>query len=237
MHRTTLNRADSSDRNAPDWRADRAAVMLTTERALLAPLGALRIAIEGARSKRKALPATFLDRALEAVTDASQAASDMMAWAHPRPLRPVPCSVGELVSSLRLTLSPDLDARCHFLVEGAAAPLFLDGRLVVTGLERSIRRRLDPARRPATAELMVHAHVEDGMATVSIIDTAAGNHLDVSAESLSQGAEALADALLTRDCERIGGRVSIHETGSHRCMVVVFPADSRSQATGQEANA
>lgn len=237
MHRTTLNRANGSDRNAQDQRAERAAVMLTTERAFLAPLGALRIAIEGARSQRAALPDTFLDRALEAVEEASHAASDMMAWANPRPLRPVACSVLELVASLRLTLSPELDSRCHFLVEGADTPLFLDGRLIVDGLERSIRRRLAHARRPGTAELMVHAHVENGLTTVSLIDASEGDELDVTGEALSQGAEALAEAILTRDCERIGGRVSIHETGGHRCIVAVFPADCRRQANGQEASA
>ncbi len=211
--------------------------MLITERALKGPLGALRIAIEGARGNAEELPPAFLDRALDAVNEIDHAAADFMAWAHPRPLRPVACGVTELISSLRQTLDADTEARCHFVVDSAWATMSLDGRLLVTALERSIRRRLDPARCPVIPELMIHAHEEDGWTTISLIDTDVDSELDIAREAASSNAEALADALLTRDCERLGGRVSIHETGGHRCVVVVLPSNSQSPVTGEEASA
>ena len=235
MHRPTLNRASGSDRNAPNASADQSAVLLMTERALRGPLGALRVAIEGTRRSGQALPHAFLDRALDTITDIEHAAADLIAWAHSRPVRPVSSSVGELVSSLRQTLDADTEARCHFIVEGAGTPLFLDCRLVVTALERSIRRRLASARQPGLAEVMIHVHVEDNWTTISLIDGDAEPELNVVREAASDNAEALADALLARECERLGGRVSIHETGGHRCMVVVVPSESPS--SGQEVSA
>lgn len=193
------------------------ATPLGAERALRAPLGALRVMLEGLRSDGP--PARLLlDRALHEVDRVDAAASDFFAWSSERPVRSTPCTMAELVSSLRTTLDTDDRARCHLVLEGDDTQLLTDGRLLVDALARSIRHRL-----AAVTEVMVHAHVEDDRASFTVVDAPDKGDLIDLLEHDAASPTSLADELLARDLGRLGGTVSQRATGAHRCLVIGLP--------------
>lgn len=229
MQHPTITSASAESRtdSAQAVSTERSAT-LATERALKAPLGALRVLLEGARQGAGSTPTLpFIDRALEALISAESAAQDLVAWTAPRSLRITPATVGEIVESVSTTMSPALRSRCHLVVDNEDVALRTDARQLVEAFARSVQRCLVEA---PTGELMIHAHADDEWATFSFIDapsdTAVAHSQENGPAGLELGTEAapaLADMLLKRDVERVGGRLSIHETGGHRCCVAVVP--------------
>lgn len=195
-----------------------AATPLGADRALRAPLRALRVAFEGMRSGAQA---DLAERALAELNRAEHAAEDLVAWSHERPLRPVPCTVSEVITSLRAVLDLDDRSRCHLVLDGDDAPMTTDGRLLVDALERAIRSRLK-----SVAEVMVHVHVEGDRASFNVVDTPEEEELAVLFDSSSDDAGSratLAEELLVRDIQRLGGTVALRATGTHRCALAGVP--------------
>lgn len=191
-----------------------------TSRALKAPLGALRVLLEGAWASGEssaALP--FVTRALEEVRRAEDAADDLCRWILPRDLHPTACTLGEIVQSLRESLDIAHRKRCHVVADGPTdQPLLIDGRMVVSSIARVIVDRLDDAHRAPGAELMLHVHADADRATLNLIDADAP-----AVGETSDGPRTLADALLERDIQRVGGTARMHESNGHRCLMVTVP--------------
>ncbi|MEM1449206.1 MAG: hypothetical protein AAF957_24275 [Planctomycetota bacterium] len=209
-------------------------VTLATERELQAPLQALRLLLEGRRgtgerlTERAFVDRAFIDRALDELLRAERAALSLVEWACPRALRPTRSTIAEIVGSLSTTLDPDERARCHFVVDDGSAEIETDARLLVDAFARAARELL-AADEDGSSEVMIHAHADDGMATISLVEGAEAieDAIDIEGE---EAAPTLAEALLRRDVGRLGGRVSLHRTGEHRCCVAVLPRGSASDA-------
>jgi hypothetical protein len=200
---------------------------LATERELRSPLRALRLLLEGRRGTLTALTERafadrdLIDRALRELGRAERAAADLVQWTAPRETRAVRCTLGEIVDSLAASLDRDVRARCHFVVEDADARLLTDGRLVAESFSRTIEDLIDPSRHDSN-EAMVHAHADESLATISLVEGASegASEIDLEAVDLTP---TLAEVLLERDLSEMGARVSLHGTGGHRCCVVVLP--------------
>jgi len=69
---------------------------------------------------------------------------------------------------------------------------------------------------------MVHAHVDGGFANFNLVDTPDETEL---AALLAEGeaSTSLAEDLLVRDVERLGGTVALRATGAHRCAIISLP--------------
>ncbi|MEE2941350.1 MAG: hypothetical protein VX460_13255 [Planctomycetota bacterium] len=203
-----MERIDHADRGAPG------AAPLGAERALRASLRALRVAFEGLRSGPES---ELAGRALSELHRAERAALDLVASSHERPLRPVSCSVSEVITSLRAVLDLEDRRRCHLVLDGDDAAMFTDGRLLVDALERAIHARLQRVSR-----VMVHAHVEGSHASFNLVDTPDETELAAQLAE-DEGHASLAEGLLVRDVERLGGAVALRTTGAHRCAITSLP--------------
>lgn len=186
-------------------------LLVSTERALRAPVAVLRVLVEGAGTEFRRRASRELDRV-------ERAAEDMARVARPREMRPVRATVGELVRSVRESMDADERRRCHFVVDAPALELKIDGRMLTRALVRAASERLEERD---GAELMVHAHADATSATFSLIDVE-----PPTGDSLaSVDPKTLGETLLLRDVARLGGRAALHRAGSHRCAVVVLPLD------------
>lgn len=212
-----MERIDHADRQA-HGDAPRArtacASPLGANRALRAPLRALRVAFEGLRGGPES---DLAGRALSELQRAERAALDLVASCHERPLRPVSCSASEVITSLRAVLDLEDRHRCYLVLDGDDAAMSTDGRLLVDALERAIHARLEHV-----SAVMVHAHVDGGFANFNLVDTP--NETELAA-LLAEGeaCTSLAEDLLVRDIERLGGTVALRATGAHRCAIISLP--------------
>ncbi len=214
----------TSRTSEPTPDGSRFALVLQAERDIRAPLATLRVLLEAAR--RGGDPDTsvaFSERAIGELRRAERAAEDLVAWTAPRPLRPVRCTVDHLIDSLRETLDPEIAERCRFAIDDGDTQLEIDARAAVATLERMLRFALDTALRP-TADMMIHAHSDAEWTTLSLVD-APGDEDRSGAQGRDPSLDgtSLAEALMTRDVHRMGGRASLHRTGGHRCYVLVLP--------------
>ncbi|MEM8712294.1 MAG: hypothetical protein AAGG01_15190 [Planctomycetota bacterium] len=200
------------------------AIGLAAMRELRAPLGALRVLLEGCRSSDGA-GREFSDRALDEIDRAEAAADDLLAWTLPRSLRTTQSSLGELVQGVREALRPADRRRTHFVIENEDTALDCDARLLTTSFARSIRHAYRDAGARAL-EIMVHAHASKGRATLSFIHS--GDKPDLVADE--DGVPSLADALLRSSLERSRGTINIHEAEGHRCAVVTIPTSDAEAA-------
>lgn len=213
------------------------ALTLATERELRAPLRALRLLLEGRRgtptslTERAFVDRSFVERALSELQRAERAAADLVQWTSPRDVRAVPCTIAEITDALAGALDLDVRKRCHFVVENEDTRLVTDGRLVVETFARTIRHLVDPSDEGAN-EAMVHAHAEDGLVTISLVEGAAERADEIEVQEIDEHLS-LAETLLERDLTLIGCRVSLHRTSGHRCVVVVFPRDAMDAAGAQ----
>ena len=194
--------ADCRARSAAPRAHASCASPLGADRALRAPLRALRVAFEGLRSGPES---ELAGRALSELHRAERAALDLVASSHERPLRPASCSVSEVITSLRAVLDLEDRRRCHLVLDGDDAAMFTDGRLLVDALERAVHDRLG-----RVSEVMVHAHVDGGYANFNLV-------------AVEEPCASLAEGRLVRDVERLGGAVALRTTGAHRCAIVSLP--------------
>ncbi|MEM9381477.1 MAG: hypothetical protein AAGB93_16095 [Planctomycetota bacterium] len=213
-------------------------VTLATERELHAPLHALRLLLEGRRgadgrlTERAFVDREFIDRALSELVRAERAAHSLVEWTCPRAIRPVQCTIAEIVGSLSSTLDGAERDRCHFVVDDGPVELETDARLLVDAFARLTRELLHSCENGAS-EVMVHAHADDGTATISLVEGTA--KVDPALElGEEESAPTLAEALLRRDVGRLGGRVGIHRAGEHRCCVAVLRRDAHGVEPGFE---
>lgn len=196
--------------------ADDRALTLATERRLRAPLAALRVLLEGARGRKTdGLDAGFADRAIEALEAAEQAALDLVAWTSPRSPRIAPATLAEVCHSMLALLNHDHRGRVELAVDDAEAGLQTDARMLVEALVNVARERISAVSGDGVA-LMVHAHADDALATISLVDAS-------EATGDPTAGQTVAEALLAREIHRLGGRASIHENEGHRCSVIVVP--------------
>ena len=212
-----MERNDHADREAHgDASRVRAACAspLGANRALRAPLRALRVAMEGLRGGPES---ELADRALSELHRAERAALDLVASCHERPLRPVSCSASEVITSLRAVLDLEDRRRCYLVLDGEDAAMSTDGRLLVDALERAIHARLGHV-----SAVMVHVHVDGGYANFNLVDTPDEAEL-AALLAEEQACASLAEGLLVRDIERLGGTVALRTTGAHRCAIISLP--------------
>lgn len=120
---------------------------------------------------------------LQAVLDAEQAPA----------LRPLSCTLHEIVQSAIHALVPEHQARTLVAVEGAHAHIVVDGPLVSRALTRLIESSLDQSTEPALLRVRAHG----GQARFVVLHTAS----DAPAGSI----ERLAHELAQRDIERMSG--------------------------------
>lgn len=203
-----MKRIDHADRQA------HGAAALGADRALRAPLRALRVAIEGLHGGPES---EFARRALSELRRAERAALDLVAACHERPLRPVPCSLAEVFTSLRAILGLEDRRRCHLTLDGGDAAMFTDGRMLVDALERAILARLGHV-----SAVMVHAHADGDQAHFNLVDTPDEAEL-AALLAEDETPASLAEDLLVRDVERLGGAVALRIAGAHRCAVISLP--------------
>ena len=232
MHGQRNNRPLASQRDsALHEPTGHESLTLATRRELHAPLVALRALLEGRRgsetavTERAFVDRAFIDRALDELLRTEQAAANLVHWTCPRDIRKVPCTVAEIVGSLSSTLDKAERERCHFVIENGDADVTTDGPLLVDAFTRTIREALSRAADDAS-EVMIHAHADSDRVTISLVDGPADDSTTGNGHSGDTSPDrrpTLAEALLERDTERLGGRVSIHHTSEHRCCIAVFP--------------
>ena len=195
------------------------ALTLQAGRQLRWPLGALRTLLEGRRGA--GMPdaeRAFTERAISELVRAERAASDLIRWSAPRELRPSRCKLSQLAFSLSSALDREDRRRCRFVIEDGDAALNTDGQLLVDGIARVIELALD-ALGDTDEELMVHTHADTQWATVNLINAGACDRV--------QPAQHVAESILQRDLTDLGGRVSLRNSGDHRCVVVSIPLGDR----------
>lgn len=203
-----MERTDHADRPA------HGAAPLGASRALRAPLRALRVAIEGLHGGSES---EFAGRALSELQRAERAALDLVAACHERPLHPVSCSVSEVITSLRAVLDLEDRRRCHLILDGDDTAMSTDGRLLVDALERAILARLGHV-----SAVMVHVHVDGDQAHFNLVDTPDETEL-AALLTEEEACTSLAEDLLVRDVERLGGAVALRVAGAHSCALVSLP--------------
>ncbi len=212
-----MERPDHADREA-DLARPRAraacALSLGAGRALYAPLRAVRVALEGLR---RGPESELADRALSELQRAERAALDLVATTYERPLHPVSCSVSEVITSLCAVLGVEDRRRCELVLDGDDAAMFTDGRLLVDALERAIHDRLG-----RVSKVKILAKIEGGQANFNIVDTP-----DEAAPAApiadSDDCPSIAEGLLVRDVERLGGTVALRTADDHRYAVASLP--------------
>ena len=136
------------------------------------PLAALRATMESLTheldQKRGVLPSQRMDGVLREVDRLGKNVRELCDYAAPPVLRPLACSLAEIVEAARAQLTPEqrdrvVVARCE-----AGAGLEVDGPLLSSCLRRLLENALE-----ATEEVaLVVARIEHGAASFSVVDDA-----------------------------------------------------------------
>jgi hypothetical protein len=195
--------------NLPDGQ-----LAVALECSLSAPLRAVEVALEhiardlgGETETRLAAPRTALAMALRQ----AEAAVGLLTS---RPLRADTCSLREVVCGARAALPAGQRERVWVASEPCEQALVVDSTLLVEALTALIGR----ATEEPEAEVLVHAHQEDGQTTFAVVDD-----LEAHGDVLAHG-EATPDSpalLLARaHLMRLGAELGEYTAGPHRCVTV-----------------
>lgn len=204
----------SAGREPSQGRCD---LVVRAEREIRSPLGALRVLLE---ETRNAMGAEFRERALDEIERTGRALDDLMAWLAPRPDRSVDCTCAALMDGVRASLTSAELARCEFAVDDPDIRFECDGRLIADTVSRIVRQAVSSMTSDEDA-VLVHAHSTDDQTTVSIVERPGDAERSGARRTAETGT--LAEALMTRDVHRAGGRASLHRSGGQRCYVLVLP--------------
>ena len=185
--------------------------------AVRAPLSALRASMETlARSfeagDRRHLAARG---ALDEIVRLGHELQTLLDYALPLPVKPISCSLREIVCSAVEGLGPRRRADVLTAIEDRRARLEVDGPL----LSRSLSRLLEPAHEVSAAPALIHARLERSDAVFTVVLEPAAPRSSACADLRGTTAASVLGLLLARrDVERMGGAFS-YRRGAADCLV------------------
>lgn len=121
---------------------------------------------------------------------------------HPVPLRPLACTLIEIVNGAVLPLVSEHRARTLVAVEGGSARIVVDGPLVSRTIMRLVESALDLGSEP----VLLRASAHSGQASIAVLRPGAAT-LARTTHDIESLAE-LVRAVARRDIERTGGTYS-----------------------------
>ncbi len=199
MH-TSLHAHDAHGSNSttPEHHAELVDGLRTPLAALRASLEALSHRFESNDPRETQVGASLaqvvrLQHNLQTILDARQ----------PVPLRPLSCTLQEIVSSATNALVPEQRQRVYVAVEGGDERLVVDGPLVSRALARLLENGLEQSAESA----LLRVRAQNGRATFTVLH----RRCDVPAGSI----EALATHVAERDAARMGGTFQSRSTAEH----------------------
>lgn len=211
-------------------RSERSLAPSTLAHGIRTPLAALRASIEalGAKLRDHAARRT-LQRVLGELGRVERCAEALIELTSPTPLRPLRCSLRELAQSALTTLPPGRRSRVWVALEppaeDATPGVVVDGPVLVRALSTFLDRATEDG-----AEVLLHAHKEDGVTTFAIVGDLTSEHsqpVHVGEDDREDDPPRPADLgieIAERDVSRMGGRVQVHRaTAEHRCVIVSIP--------------
>lgn len=161
-----------------------------------------------------------LDAALAQVARIQHNLQAVLDAEHPPALRPLSCTLHEIVQSAVHALVPEHQARTLVAVEGAHERIVVDGPLVSRALTRLLESSLDSTAQPA----LLRVRAQNGRAQFVVLHTPT----DTPAGSIEQ----LAHELARRDVERMSGSFTTRvEEGRRVSVEIAFTF----AAAGEEA--
>lgn len=179
----------------------------------LALVGGLRTPLAALRASMEALAHRFEERdprspqvlsSLAQVVRIQHHLQTILDAEHPTALRPLSCTLQEIVASAVNALVPEHRARVLVAVEDGDARFVVDGPLVSRALTRLLECGLDQGTQPA----LLRVHAEAGRASFGILHP----RFDVPQDSI----EALAAHVAERDIRRMGGTFRIRSAAEAR---------------------
>ena len=205
-------------------------------RTLRAPLDGLRISMEAlienfAQPSFDAEAGTrTLEAAIEQVGRIARDVDALIAYARPRELAPLRCTLDELVHSTLSALPAALRARVRVNCRKPGKGLFVDGPLLASCLAHVIESSLEVSQEHEWLLLEVR-RTDNGDGTgqrtaFRIFNGGAGSILGPTTdrEDTPQGAHlGLGESLARRDLERMGSRLKLETDGEIQHLVVEVP--------------
>lgn len=185
-------------------------------RDLHGPLAALRATIENLAEELapQAEARRLAWRALDQVVALDRRAEALAEIVDPTPLRPLDCTVGELVRGAWTSLDGGRRERVWLAIEDAAAHVHVDGPILV----RSLACLLEDATACSGTEVLLHAHCEDERVVFAIV-------LDLEAQDVAlpvrEHEESLELRLARREVDRLGAELTVAQATLHHRMTLV----------------
>lgn len=213
--------AHGSDRPSTATRSSPQAVEvgLAVTRIFKAPLAALRASIESlARNLDSADPRReTLSGALAEVTRLARDVEALAAYAAPRPLMPLACSLEELLQGALARLAPQDAARVALARPASVPVLLVDGPLLTTALAHVLRAALWSSG----DDVLLEARSESGLATFSVLSGGNGERLEAldSSRSHHDASLGLGLELARRDVLRMDGTFELDTSDASRVRV------------------
>jgi K+-sensing histidine kinase KdpD len=199
-------------------------------RTLRAPLDGLRASMEtlAGNLRHESVDgrgaARTLDAALEQVQRIARDVEALIAYARPRPVAPLRCSVDELLQTTLLALPPDLRTRVRVTCPAPGYTTHVDGPLLAGCLARLLESSLHSSRESDWVLLEVRPVA--GEVQFRIFDGGAGSILGpvVEREDTPRGAHlGLGESLARRDLERMGVTMTLERVHEVQHLVVHVP--------------
>ena len=214
-------------------------------RTLRTPLDGLRISMEtmAAQIKSGAFDSNAGVRALEAgIEQVQRIARDvdaLIAYAKPRSVSPLKCSLDELLHSTLTAMPAELRARIRITCPKPGSTPRLDGPLLASCLSRLLESSLDAAEE--SDWILLEVRRRGNFTCFSIFNGGAGSILGPATEreDTPRGAHlGLGESLARRDLERMGATLNHELEGETQHLVVRIPdagVDQKSSTGAQVA--
>lgn len=187
------------------------------DRGLREPLAALRATLDSfARHAAGRDESSIAEAAIAQVVQLSRTVHDLSEFASPSPLRPLRCSLEEIVRGALELLPARARPRVLLALEDRRERLLVDGPLLSRCLALLMADGLH-----ADAECMLHVRRTGGRTRFVVVHTAPVGP-DTAALRLGR-------ALARRDVDRMGGSLAFHTTAATRTSVVEGLAEGERQ--------
>lgn len=190
----------------------------TIVRDIRSPIAALRATLEALQAELIGSPeaSNLVSGAVEQLIAIDRRSEALLELVLPSPLRPLACTVGEIVRSAWSALPAPRRQRVWLAIEDAARPVHVDGPVLV----RSLSSLLEDATDSAGTEVLLHAHEQDDEVTFAIVDDLESCSVTLPRPGRASE-ESLPVRLARRDVLRMGGELQVGElTDQHRLTVV-----------------
>lgn len=194
---------------------------LAMTRIFKTPLAALRASMESlAKNLETADPRReTLAGALAEVTRLARDVEALAAYAAPRPLMPLWCSLEELLQGSMSRLAPRDAARVTLARPGEAPKLYVDGPVLSTTLAHVVRVALESSGE----DVLLEARTNEECASFSILSGANGARVEALATPSSHhdASLGLGLELARRDVTRMGGTFQLDTADASRVRVLI----------------